>query len=317
MLFRSGNVDLRAMGRGTQRVVESLQAMFPDAKVVRIDRDSARRRGELERTLAQVGRGEGDILVGTQLLAKGHDFPNLTLVCVLNADSALLSTDYRSAERLFATLAQQSGGRFDMGVGRGDSSRRILGKKPLNMETMAEFCSAVKGMIRGDTVHYDDEGKDVQLPWADGYEMPVWVAAYGPKALKAAGYKFTGGWSWDENIGWSGTTGTPGLNDLTRSIHDGLFRSPPHRVNLMNDGFDDVGLGVRDGKFYSGGRDYNAVMVTEGFARSDFTPGPVLVGVAYRDLNKNGVYDPGEGVGDVTVQVSGSQDSALSSRSGG
>ena len=62
-----------------------------------------------------------------------------------------------------------------------------MGKKPLNMETMAEFCSAVKGMIRGDTVHYDDEGKDVQLPWADGYEMPVWVAAYGPKALKAAG----------------------------------------------------------------------------------------------------------------------------------
>lgn len=95
--------------------------------------------------------------------------------------------EWSVAASLFATLAQQSGGRFDMGVGRGDSSRRILGKKPLNMETMAEFCNAVKGMIRGDTVHYDDEGKDVQLPWADGYEMPVWVAAYGPKALKAAG----------------------------------------------------------------------------------------------------------------------------------
>jgi primosomal protein N' (replication factor Y) len=78
--------------------------------VLRIDRDSARRRGELARTLAGIERGEGDILVGTQLLAKGHDFPNLTLVCVLNADSALLSTDYRSAERLFATL-QQVGGR--------------------------------------------------------------------------------------------------------------------------------------------------------------------------------------------------------------
>ena len=105
-----GNVDLRPHGRGTQRIEEALAGYFPGARILRIDRDSARRRGELARTLAGVSRGEGDILVGTQLLAKGHDFPNLTLVCVLNADSALLSTDYRSAERLFATL-QQVGGR--------------------------------------------------------------------------------------------------------------------------------------------------------------------------------------------------------------
>jgi primosomal protein N' (replication factor Y) len=105
-----GNVDLRPLGRGTQRIEETLGALFPRSRVLRIDRDSARRRGELARTLAGIERGEGDILVGTQLLAKGHDFPNLTLVCVLNADSALLSTDYRSAERLFATL-QQVGGR--------------------------------------------------------------------------------------------------------------------------------------------------------------------------------------------------------------
>jgi len=104
-----GNVDLRPLGRGTQRIEESLGALFPEARVLRIDRDSARRRGELARALAEVDRGEADILVGTQLLAKGHDFPNLTLVCVLNADSALLSTDYRSAERLFAMLAQVGG----------------------------------------------------------------------------------------------------------------------------------------------------------------------------------------------------------------
>jgi primosomal protein N' (replication factor Y) len=76
---------------------------------VRIDRDSARRRAELVRTLEGIARGEADILVGTQLLAKGHDFPLLTLVGVLDADSALLSTDYRSAERLYATLAQVAG----------------------------------------------------------------------------------------------------------------------------------------------------------------------------------------------------------------
>ena len=104
-----GNVDLKPLGRGTQRIEETLAALLPDARIVRIDRDSARRRGELERILDGVKRGEADILVGTQLLAKGHDFPQLTLVAVLNADSALLSTDYRAAERLFAVLAQVAG----------------------------------------------------------------------------------------------------------------------------------------------------------------------------------------------------------------
>jgi primosomal protein N' (replication factor Y) len=104
-----GNVDLRPLGRGTQRIEETLAALFPGARTLRIDRDSARKRAVMAQTLEGIGRGDGDILVGTQLLAKGHDFPNLTLVCVLNADSALVSTDYRSAERLFATLAQVGG----------------------------------------------------------------------------------------------------------------------------------------------------------------------------------------------------------------
>ena len=104
-----GNVDLKPMGRGTQRVEETLAAAFPAARIVRIDRDSARRRDELARTLEGVRQGDGDILVGTQLLAKGHDFPKLTLVGVLNADSALLSTDYRSGERLFSVLSQVAG----------------------------------------------------------------------------------------------------------------------------------------------------------------------------------------------------------------
>ena len=97
------------MGRGTQRVEETLAGRFPGARVVRIDRDSARRRAELTRTLEGIRRGEGDILVGTQLLAKGHDFPALTLVGVLNADTALVSTDYRAPERLFAVLSQVAG----------------------------------------------------------------------------------------------------------------------------------------------------------------------------------------------------------------
>jgi primosomal protein N' (replication factor Y) len=104
-----GNVDLKPMGRGTQRVEETLAARFPGATIVRIDRDSARRRADLVRTLENIQRGEGDILVGTQLLAKGHDFPLLTLVAVLNADTGLVSTDYRAPERLFAVLAQVAG----------------------------------------------------------------------------------------------------------------------------------------------------------------------------------------------------------------
>jgi primosomal protein N' (replication factor Y) len=104
-----GNVDLHALGRGTQRVEETLGTRFPQARIARIDRDTARRREMLARTLEEIRRGAADILVGTQLLAKGHDFPGLTLVGVLNADTALLSTDYRAAERLFATLAQVAG----------------------------------------------------------------------------------------------------------------------------------------------------------------------------------------------------------------
>ncbi len=104
-----GNVDLKPLGRGTQRLEETLQERFPAARVVRIDRDSARRRADLVRTLEGIRRGEGDILVGTQLLAKGHDFPALTLVAVVNADTALLSTDYRAPERLFAVLEQVAG----------------------------------------------------------------------------------------------------------------------------------------------------------------------------------------------------------------
>lgn len=93
--------------------------------------------------------------------------------------------EWSVAASMFATLAAQSGGRFDMGVGRGDSSRRVLGKHPLTIETMVEFSDAVRGLVRGDKVTYDEV--ETQLPWAEGYEIPVWIAAYGPKALKGAG----------------------------------------------------------------------------------------------------------------------------------
>jgi probable F420-dependent oxidoreductase len=95
--------------------------------------------------------------------------------------------DWSVAASLFATQAQQSGGRIDIGIGRGDSSRRVLGRKPMTVETMVEFADALKKMVRGDTVKYEEDAAPVQIPWTSGYELPIWFAAYGPKALAAAG----------------------------------------------------------------------------------------------------------------------------------
>ena len=104
-----GNVDLQPLGRGTQRVEEGLQALFPQARILRIDADSTRRKGSAQEAFDTVHRGDVDILIGTQMVAKGHDFKKLTLVGVLNPDTALFSQDYRASERLFAQLMQVAG----------------------------------------------------------------------------------------------------------------------------------------------------------------------------------------------------------------
>jgi primosomal protein N' (replication factor Y) (superfamily II helicase) len=104
-----GNIDLQPLGRGTQRVEEGLQALFPQARILRIDADSTRRKGSAQEAFDTVHRGDVDILIGTQMVAKGHDFKRLTLVGVLNPDTALFSQDYRASERLFAQLMQVAG----------------------------------------------------------------------------------------------------------------------------------------------------------------------------------------------------------------
>ena len=104
-----GNVDLQPLGRGTQRVEEGLQLLFPEARILRIDADSTRRKGSAQAAFDTVHRGEIDILIGTQMVAKGHDFKRLTLVGILNPDTALFSQDYRASERLFAQLMQVAG----------------------------------------------------------------------------------------------------------------------------------------------------------------------------------------------------------------
>ncbi|MFY1896043.1 primosomal protein N' [Achromobacter xylosoxidans] len=104
-----GDQDLAPMGRGTQRVEEHLAELFPEARILRIDADSTRKKGSAEALFASVHAGEVDILVGTQMVSKGHDFARLGLVGVLNPDSALFAHDFRAPERLFAQLMQVAG----------------------------------------------------------------------------------------------------------------------------------------------------------------------------------------------------------------
>lgn len=104
-----GNVDLAALGFGTQRLEAAIRTMFPQARVVRVDRDTTRGRDAFASVRKRVDAHEIDILVGTQMLAKGHDFGRLTLVGVLGADNALYSADFRATERLAAQLVQVAG----------------------------------------------------------------------------------------------------------------------------------------------------------------------------------------------------------------
>jgi primosomal protein N' (replication factor Y) len=104
-----GNQDLLPLGFGTQRLERALADFYPTARVLRVDRDSTRRKGAFATMRSAIAAGEVDILVGTQMLAKGHDFPRLTLVGVLGADNALYSADFRATERLFALLEQVAG----------------------------------------------------------------------------------------------------------------------------------------------------------------------------------------------------------------
>ena len=104
-----GNLDIQPLGRGTQKVEEYLAQQFPQARIQRIDADSTKRKGQAEELFNLVHEGEVDILVGTQMVSKGHDFKKLNLVCILNADSGLYTHDFRSSERLFSQLLQVAG----------------------------------------------------------------------------------------------------------------------------------------------------------------------------------------------------------------
>ena len=112
---------VKPVGQGTERIEATLGTRFPGIPIVRLDRDVVRRRGDLDEVVRRMSSGEARILVGTQMVTKGHDFPNVTLVVVLNADQGLFSADFRAPERLAQTIVQVAGR-----AGRGTKEGEVL-----------------------------------------------------------------------------------------------------------------------------------------------------------------------------------------------
>ena len=112
---------MRQLGLGTEKIEAAVQELFPDARVARMDRDTTTKRGTLVRLLKELRQGRIDVLVGTQMVAKGHDFPNITLVGVVCADLSMNFPDFRAGERTFQLLAQVAGR-----AGRGDAPGRVI-----------------------------------------------------------------------------------------------------------------------------------------------------------------------------------------------
>ena len=130
-----------AGGQGTERIEEALTELFPGVTLARLDRDVVRRRGDMEEVVRRMASGEARILVGTQMVTKGHDFPNVTLVVVLNADQGLFSTDFRAPERLAQTIVQVAGR-----AGRGSTARR--GAHPNRVSRPSAAAEPAVGRLR-------------------------------------------------------------------------------------------------------------------------------------------------------------------------
>ncbi len=152
-----GDPDIQPMGRGTQRVEEFLAQRFPGARVLRIDADATRLKGSAEALFARAHAGEADILVGTQMVSKGHDFARLGLVGVLNADAMLFSQDFRAPERLFAQLMQVAGR-----AGRREGGAQVIVQTDYPEQTVYQ------ALLRHDyarfAAHALEERRDLGLP---------------------------------------------------------------------------------------------------------------------------------------------------------
>ena len=156
-----GNMDLTTLGQGTQKIEDSIEEMWPGARVLRVDTDSSRRSRGAEELFQEIHEGNVDIVVGTQMIAKGHDYQNIGLVAVLDADSRLFSQDFRAAERLFAQLVQVAGR-----AGRSNKDGEIGGA--IYIETQFPEAAVFQFLLRHDVdgflSHTANERKEAGLP---------------------------------------------------------------------------------------------------------------------------------------------------------
>lgn len=156
-----GNADLKALGQGTQKLEDDIEAAWPSARVLRVDTDSSRRSKGAEELFQEIHKGNVDIVVGTQMIAKGHDYQNIGLVAVLDADSRLFSHDFRAAERLFAQLVQVAGR-------AGRSSKNDEQSGDIYIETQFSDSAVFKYLLRHDVdgflSHIAREREEAKLP---------------------------------------------------------------------------------------------------------------------------------------------------------
>ncbi|MDP2875589.1 MAG: primosomal protein N' [Holophaga sp.] len=156
-----GAEHLRGVGEGTEQIEDQLQAQFPRARILRLDRDTTQRRGSLEAGLLAAEKGEVDILVGTQMLAKGHTFPKLTLVGILNADLGLKVADFRAAERTFHLLTQVAGR-----AGRAELSGHVI------LQTYSPDHPAIIHAVAQNFEAFAEE----ELPYRQGMAYPPFAS---------------------------------------------------------------------------------------------------------------------------------------------
>jgi len=171
---------LGEVGDGTERIEDDLRRVLPDARIERMDRDTVRGRGAHERILKRFDAGEIDVLVGTQMIAKGHDFPNVTLVGVLSADQTLGLPDFRAGERAFQLLTQVAGR-----AGRGDRPGRVIAQAfdpehPVLAEAAAQDYDAFfsREILYRRALRYPPLSALVQIIVADAAEGRAWRTAH-------------------------------------------------------------------------------------------------------------------------------------------
>ena len=191
---------------------------------------------------------------------------------------------------------------IDLNEGLSPDTISATPKRPLTFETHLLESSRIHSHNMIDFDYFAHEGLDGTNPG---------------DRMGQAGYVFSGAFSWGENLGWTGSTGPIDPSKLVVDIHKNLFLSPHHRENIMQPVFEEVGISAIEGRFSYEGVDYNSVMVTQNFAKSDGSPRPFLLGIVYRDQDKNGFYTVGEGVAGVKIRPSRGSYYAVTSNSGG